>query len=66
MPMSDDAASDAIAQLRHDLRSPLALVIGFAELMAAERPMSEEQRRDLSDRVLRAAFEMRALIDSWE
>ena len=57
---------DELGRLRHDLRSPLTIVIGFAELMAADRPMSEEQRRDYSERVLNAAIEMRALIDSME
>ena len=55
---------DALGRLRHDLRTPLALVIGFAELLATERPLSDEQRRDLSAVVLSAAFEMRALIDA--
>ncbi len=41
-------------------------MIGFAEIMAAEQTLSDEQRRDLSARVLRAAFEMRTLIDSME
>ena len=57
---------DALGRLRHDLRTPLALVIGFAELLATERPLSDEQRRDLSAAVLSAAFEMRALIDAKE
>jgi signal transduction histidine kinase len=56
--------ADELSRLRHDLRAPLTVVIGFAEIMAGERPISDEQRRDYSERVLNAAFEIRALIDS--
>jgi signal transduction histidine kinase len=62
--MSDGSAPDGLGRLRHDLRTPLTIVIGFAEIMAAEHALTDEQRRDLSQRVLRAAFEMRALIDA--
>jgi signal transduction histidine kinase len=55
---------DALSRLRHDLRTPLTVVIGFAEIMAAERPLTEEQRRDYSERVLNAALEIRELIDT--
>ena len=55
---------DELSRLRHDLRSPLMIVIGFAELLAADRPMSDEQRRDYSERVVNAAVEMRDLIDT--
>jgi signal transduction histidine kinase len=55
---------DELSRLRHDLRSPLTVVIGFAELMATDRPMTDEQRRDYSERVLDAAVEMRDLLDA--
>ncbi len=54
---------DDLSRLRHDLRTPLTVVIGFAEIMSGERPMTDEQRRDYSQRVLNAAIEMRDLID---
>ena len=38
-------------------------MIGFAEIMAAERPLTEDERRDYAQRVLNAAIEMRELID---
>jgi signal transduction histidine kinase len=56
--------SDELTTLRHDLRSPLTVVIGFAEILASERPLTDEQRRDYSSRVLSAALEIRELIDS--
>jgi signal transduction histidine kinase len=62
--MPERPAGDELSRLRHDLRTPLTVVIGFAEIMAGDRPMTDEQRRDYSERVLNAAVEMRALIDS--
>ena len=60
--MSDDR-HDHVSQLRHDLRTPLTVVIGFAELMAGDRPLSDVERRDYAQRVLNAGLEMRELID---
>ena len=59
-----DDAPDGIAQLRHDLRTPLTVVIGFAEILAGERPLTDDERRDYAQRVLSAGIEMRELIDS--
>jgi len=56
--------AEELARLRHDLRTPLTVVIGFAELMAGDRPLTDEQRRDYAERVLNAATEIRELIDS--
>jgi signal transduction histidine kinase len=53
-----------LSRLRHDLRTPLTVVIGFAELMAAERPLSDADRRDYAERVLSAAREIRTLVDA--
>lgn len=60
------ADPDGLSRLRHDLRTPLTVVIGFAELMAGDRPLSDEQRRDYAERVLDAAVEIRELIDGAE
>jgi signal transduction histidine kinase len=54
---------DDLSRLRHDLRTPLTVVIGFAEIMAGERALTDDQRRDYSERVLSAAIEIRELID---
>jgi signal transduction histidine kinase len=51
-------------RLRHDLRTPLTIVTGFAEVLAAERPISDQDRRDFAARIQDAATEIRALIDS--
>ena len=63
--MSEDLVLDAEARrrLRHDLRTPLTIVTGFAEVLAADRPISEEDRRDYAARIQDAAAEIRALMD---
>jgi len=55
---------EGLSRLRHDLRTPLTVVIGFAELMAGPRPLTDEERRDYAERVLGAAREIRELIDA--
>ena len=59
-----DHEPDGVAQLRHDLRTPLTVVIGFAEILGGERPLTDDERRDYAQRVLSAGIEMRGLIDS--
>jgi hypothetical protein len=39
-------------------------VVGFAELLASDRPLSDERRREYAQRVLDAAVELRELIDT--
>jgi signal transduction histidine kinase len=51
-------------RLRHDLRTPLTVVAGFAEVLAADRPVTEADRRDYAARIVNAAREIRELIDS--
>jgi len=46
--------------LEHDLRSPLAVIAGFADLLAREdRPVSPSERVDWARRIAAAAEEMR-------
>jgi signal transduction histidine kinase len=54
---------EGFERLRHDLRTPLTVVIGFAELLAGERTLGDEQRRDYAQRVLDAGLELRRLLD---
>jgi signal transduction histidine kinase len=58
------AEPEGLNRLRHDLRTPLTVMIGFAELLASDRQLTEDQRRDYATRVLNAGIEMRELIDS--
>ena len=50
-------------RLRHDLRTPLTIVTGFSEVLAADRPISDEARRDYALRIHAAAEELRQMID---
>jgi signal transduction histidine kinase len=61
----DDLTLDAEARrrLRHDLRTPLTIVAGFAEFLAADRPISDDDRREFATRIQDAAAELRKLID---
>jgi signal transduction histidine kinase len=55
---------DERKQLRHDLRTPLTIVTGFSEVLAADRPISDEARRDYAARIHAAAEELREMIDT--
>jgi signal transduction histidine kinase len=61
----EDLVLDAESRrrLQHDLRTPLTIVAGFAEVLAADRPISDEDRRDFATRIVNAAGEIRDLID---
>jgi signal transduction histidine kinase len=50
-------------RLRHDLRTPLTVVSGFAEVLAADRPVADQDRRDYARRIAEAADEISALLD---
>jgi signal transduction histidine kinase len=56
-------SGEARRRLRHDLRTPLTIVAGFAEVLAADRPISDQDRRDFAKRIQDAATEIRELID---
>jgi signal transduction histidine kinase len=62
----DDLVLDGESRrrLRHDLRTPLTIVAGFAEVLAADRAISDQDRRDFAKRIQDAAAEIRELIDS--
>jgi signal transduction histidine kinase len=60
--MNEDLAA-ARRRLRHDLRTPLTIVSGFAEVLAADRQISDAERREYAERIKTAADEIRALID---
>jgi signal transduction histidine kinase len=60
--VSEDA-EEARRRLRHDLRTPLTIVAGFAEVLAGDREISDADRREYAARIKTAADEIRALID---
>jgi signal transduction histidine kinase len=51
-------------RLRHDLRTPLTIVSGFAEVLAGERAISDADRREYASRIQAAALEIGELVDS--
>jgi len=51
-------------QLRHDLRTPLTIVSGFAEVLAADRQISDADRREYATRIHAAALEIGQLVDA--
>ena len=61
----DDLVLDLEARrrLRHDLRTPLTIVAGFAEVLAGERQISDQDRREFAQRIQDAANDIRILID---
>jgi signal transduction histidine kinase len=56
-------ADDPLRRLVHDLRSPLAVIDGFANLLAHGQ-LEPAQREDYLKRIGEAAAEMRALLDA--
>ena len=63
--MADPADVDALAKLVHDLRSPLMVADGFAQLLARdEGKLTPEQRADFAGRVQSAMADMRAILDA--
>jgi signal transduction histidine kinase len=61
----EDLVLDAEARrrLRHDLRTPLTIVAGFAEVLAGERDISDQDRREFAQRIQDAANDLRQLLD---
>jgi signal transduction histidine kinase len=55
---------DERRRIQHDLRTPLTIVSGFSEVLAADRPISDETRRDYAARIHAAAEELREMIDA--
>jgi signal transduction histidine kinase len=50
-------------RLRHDLRTPLTIVSGFAEVLAGDRTISDADRREYASRTHAAAIEIGELVD---
>jgi two-component system phosphate regulon sensor histidine kinase PhoR len=59
-----ERADDRRRRLRHDLRTPLTIVSGFAEVLASDRPVSDADRREYATRIHAAALEIGELVDA--
>jgi signal transduction histidine kinase len=51
-----------LRRLRHDLRSPLVVIAGFAQLLSGDRQITDAERRDYAQRILRASKEMEQML----
>ena len=56
-------SDDELRRLVHDLRSPLAVIDGFAGLLVSDPELPDDKRADYTRRISEAAAEMRALLD---
>jgi signal transduction histidine kinase len=58
-----ELSDDDRRRIRHDVRTPLTIVTGFAEVLAGDRPVSEDDRKDYARRILDAGQEIRMMLD---
>jgi signal transduction histidine kinase len=63
--MSDgDGQDERLVTLVHDLRTPLTIVQGFADLLTRSgAALTEEQREEYVTRIAAAAREMKTILD---
>ncbi len=65
--MTDDSsrtfAAEELRTLRHDVRSPLMVISGFARMLAGDRDISDEDRREFAERIEQAADDLRKKLD---
>ena len=59
---SGTPAAERSRSLRHDLRTPLHAILGFAELLGS-RPLDADARRDL-EHIREAAHRLQAIVDA--
>ena len=62
--MTGDGHHDELSRLVHDLRTPLAIVSGFAELLERRREqLTSEQQAEYLTRIRESAARMGELLD---
>jgi signal transduction histidine kinase len=61
---TSDGHDEHLVSLVHDLRTPLTIVQGFADLLSRRgASLSDEQRQEYVDRIAAAAGEMKSILD---
>ena len=62
--MSDGAGDERLVSLVHDLRTPLTIVQGFADLLSRRgAELTTDEREEYVSRIAAAAGEMKAILD---
>jgi signal transduction histidine kinase len=61
-PAPDDPRA-LLLDLVHDLRTPLAVVLGFAELLVRHPGAMTDEQRDFAARIAEGAEQLRELVD---
>ena len=62
--MSGDANADRVRHLIHDLRTPLTIIQGFADLLERRgSTLSDAEREEFLGRIAEAARDMAAILD---
>ena len=56
-------AEEELRSLRHDVRSPLMVISGFARMLAGDRDLSDDDRREFATRIEQAAEDLRKKLD---
>jgi signal transduction histidine kinase len=59
-----ELSDDDRRRIRHDIRTPLTIVTGFAEVLAGDRAVSDADRQDYARRILDAGQEIRTMLDA--
>ena len=62
MNVEEDVAR-RLAQLRHDLRTPLTVAAGFADLLARTPDLDPARRDEYARRIADATRDMREILD---
>ena len=63
MSVPEEDEDEVRARLSHDLRTPLAVIVGYAELLGA-RGADPEFRRTATERIMEAAQRLSASLDA--
>jgi signal transduction histidine kinase len=64
--LSEDSrtfAEEELRTLRHDVRSPLMVISGFARMLGGDRELSDEDRKEFALRIEQAAEDLRQKLD---
>ncbi len=61
--MAEPDADERLRTLVHDLRTPLAVVLGFAELLEREADALTPAQRDFVARISEGAGQLREIVD---